>query len=132
MACFARVTASSPLSHWVGFVYDTTSMSIPASSSSAIRFATLELCGPQNLSASEMLSTIENVIGQEIKLKYLTDDEIRRSMSERKAPEYSIETLLKMFLHYNNGDFCGNPFVTTAILKRSPTTFAEFLKRELK
>ncbi|MDE7380639.1 MAG: NmrA family NAD(P)-binding protein [Muribaculaceae bacterium] len=95
-------------------------------------YATLELCGPQNLSASEMLTTIENVMGQEIKLKYLTDDEIRRSMSERKAPAYSIETLLKMFHHYNNGDFCGNPFVTTAILKRTPTTFAEFLKRELK
>ncbi|MDE7421345.1 MAG: NmrA family NAD(P)-binding protein [Muribaculaceae bacterium] len=96
------------------------------------QYATLELCGPQNLSASEMLSTIENVVGQEIKLKYLTDDEIRRSMSERNAPEYSIETLLKMFHHYNNGDFCGSPFVTTALLKRAPTTFAEFLKRELK
>ena len=96
------------------------------------QYATLELCGPQNLSASEILSTIENVVGQEIKLKYLTDDEIRRSMSERKAPEYSIETLLKMFNHYNNGDFCGSPFVTTALLKRTPTTFAEFLKRELK
>ena len=96
------------------------------------QYATLELCGPQNLSASEMLSTIENVVGQEIKLKYLTDDEIRRAMSERNAPEYSIETLLKMFQHYNNGDFCGSPFVTTAILKRTPTTFAEFLKRELK
>ncbi|MDE5826153.1 MAG: NmrA family NAD(P)-binding protein [Duncaniella sp.] len=96
------------------------------------QYATLELCGPQNLSASEMLSTIENVVGQEIKLKYLTDDEIRRAMSERNAPEYSIETLLKMFQHYNNGDFCGSPFVTTALLKRAPTTFAEFLKRELK
>ena len=96
------------------------------------QYATLELCGPQNLSASEMLSTIENVVGQEIKLKYLTDDEIRRAMSERNAPEYSIETLLKMFHHYNNGDFCGSPFVTTALLKRTPTTLAEFLKRELK
>ncbi len=96
------------------------------------QYATLELCGPQNLSASEMLSTIENVVGQEIELKYLTDDEIRRAMSERNAPEYSIETLLKMFHHYNNGDFCGSPFVTTVILKSMPTTFAEFLKRELK
>ena len=96
------------------------------------QYATLELCGPQNLSASEMLSTIENVVGQEIKLKYLTDDEIRRAMSERNAPEYSIETLLKMFHHYNNGNFCGSPFVTTALLKRAPTTFVEFLKRELK
>ena len=96
------------------------------------QYATLELCGPQNLSVSEMLSTIENVVGQEIKLKYLTDDEIRRSMSERNAPEYSIETLLKMFHHYNDGDFCGSDLVASTILKRAPTTFVEFLKRELK
>ena len=100
--------------------------------SKRFQYATLELCGPQNLSASEMLSTIENVVGQEIKLKYLTDDEIRRSMSERNAPEYSIETLLKMFHHYNDGDFCGSDLVASTILKRAPTTFAEFLKRELK
>ena len=96
------------------------------------QYSTLELCGPQNLSASDMLLDMESVIGQEMKLKYISDDEIRKSMSERKAPEYSIETLLKMFHHYNNGDFCGSPFVTTGILKRTPTTFAEFLNRELK
>ena len=101
-------------------------------SGTMFNYATVELCGPQNLSASDMLSTIENQMGQEIKLKYLTDYELRRSMSERNAPEYSIETLLKMFHHYNNGDFCGSPFVTTAILKRAPTTFAEFLKWDLK
>lgn len=96
------------------------------------QYSTLELCGPQNLSASEMLLDMEEVVRQEIKLKYISDSEIRKSMSERNAPEYSIETLLKMFHHYNNGDFCGSPFITTAILKRAPTTFAEFLKRELK
>ena len=96
------------------------------------QYTTLELCGPQNLSASEMLSAMESVMNHEIKLKYISDGEIRKSMSERNAPEYSIETLLKMFHHYNDGDFCGSPFVTTAILKRTPTTFTEFLKRELK
>ena len=100
--------------------------------SERFQYATLELCGPHNLSASEMLSTIENVVGQEIKLKYLTDDEIRRAMSERNAPEYSIETLLKMFHHYNNGDFCGSDLVASTILKRRPITFTEFLNREFK
>lgn len=95
-------------------------------------YATLELCGPDNLSVSQMLSAMENVTGEEIKMKYISDDEIRKSMSERNAPEYSIETLLKMFHHYNGGDFCGSPFVASAILKRTPTTFTEFLNRELK
>ena len=96
------------------------------------QYATLELCGPRNLTASDMLLDMESVLGQEIKLKYISDGEIRKSLSERNAPPYSIETLLKMFHHYNNDDFCGSSFVTTAILKRAPTTFTEFLKRELK
>ncbi|MDE6341439.1 MAG: NmrA family NAD(P)-binding protein [Muribaculaceae bacterium] len=95
-------------------------------------YATLEFCGPDNLSASEMLSAMEKVIGQKIELKYISDDEMRKSMAGKNVPEYSIETLLKMFHHYNGGDFCGSPFVTAAILKRTPTTFFEFLKKELK
>ena len=96
------------------------------------QYATLELCGPQNLSASEMLSDMETVMGKEVTMKYLSDDEIRETMSKRNAPDYSIETLLKMFHHYNEGDFCGSAFIAATILKRTPTTFIEFLKRELK
>ena len=96
------------------------------------QYSTLELCGPQNLSVSEMLSAMEKVMEQKIELKYISDGEIRNSMSERNAPEYSIDTLIKMFHHYNNGDFCGSAFTASAILKRTPTTFIEFLKRELK
>ncbi|MDE6010968.1 MAG: NmrA family NAD(P)-binding protein [Muribaculaceae bacterium] len=99
---------------------------------SGYHYATLELCGPDNLSASEMLSAMERVIGQKIELKYISDDELRKSMADKNVPEYSIETLLKMFHHYNGGDFCGSPFVTAAILERTPTTFLEFLMMELK
>lgn len=95
-------------------------------------YATLELCGPENISVSEMLSDIENTLGCKIELKYISDDELIKSMSQRGASEYSIDTLLRMFRHYNDGDFCGCPFITSAILKRSPATFNEFLKRELK
>lgn len=95
-------------------------------------YSTLELCGPQNLSALEMLSDMEHVLDREIKLRYITDDEFIKSMAEKNAPKHSIDSLLKMFHHYNNGDFGGSPFVTAAILKRMPTTFNEFLKKELK
>lgn len=96
------------------------------------QYSTLELCGPQNLSVSDILSAMEKVIGQEIELRYVPDDELRKSMTEREAPDYSIETLLKMFRHYNEGDFCGSPFTASAILKKLPTSFIEFLNRELK
>lgn len=48
------------------------------------------------------------------------------------ATEYSIDTLLKMFHHYNEGDFCGSDFIAKAILKRNPHTLVEFLKEVLK
>ncbi|MDE6785822.1 MAG: hypothetical protein K2J46_02130 [Muribaculaceae bacterium] len=79
-----------------------------------------------------MIKALEKMLCQRVELKYITDDELRKSMSGRNASEYSIETLLKMFHHYNGGDFCGSSFATASILKRSPTTFTEFLKRELK
>ncbi len=95
------------------------------------RYATLELCGPENLSVSDMLAAMEKVLGVGVELKYISDDELINSMSVRSVPQYSIDTLLQMFRHYNDGDFCGSDFVTSAILKRKPTTIAEFLKREL-
>lgn len=95
-------------------------------------YSTLELCGPENLAASEMLSSIEKTLGYEVGLQYISDEEFAKSMSVRGASEYSIDTLLKMFRHYNNGDFCGSPFIATVILKTPPTTFIEFLNRELK
>lgn len=95
-------------------------------------YSTLELCGPQNLCASEMLSAMGEVLGEEIGMKYISDEEIRTLMSARNASEYSIDTLLRMFHHYNDGDFCGSDFVTKMILKRNPHTLVEFLKKALK
>ena len=79
-----------------------------------------------------MVSSIETVLNGKVGFRFISDDEIRTSMSAGNASEYSIETLLKMFKHYNEDDFCGSPFIVSAILKRMPTTFDEFLNRELK
>lgn len=95
-------------------------------------FSTLELCGPENLSVSKMLSDIERILGKEICLRFISDEELMKSMSDRGEPHYSIDTLLKMFRHYNNRDFCGSPFIASVILKNTPSTFIEFLNRELR
>lgn len=94
-------------------------------------YAALELCGPENLSVSDMISALEEVLGGKIGFKHISDDELKKSMSAKNASDYSIDTLLRMFHHYNEGDFCGSDFVVSAILKRHPHTFVDFLKREL-
>lgn len=99
---------------------------------SQYQYSTLELCGPRNLSASDMISAIENVMGCKVNFKFIPDEVIRKAMSGRHSSDYSIETLLKMFNHYNSGDFCGSAFTVSAILKRTPVDFIEFLNSELK
>lgn len=95
-------------------------------------YSSLELCGPENLSADDMIRAIEKTIGNNVDFKYISDDELRNTMSSGNVSEYSIDTLLKMFRHYNNMDFCGSPFITGAILNRRPVSFSEFLIRELR
>lgn len=95
-------------------------------------YATMELCGPGNLSATDMLSAMEEVLGEKVGFKCISDDELKNSMEAIHATEYSIDTLLKMFHHYNEGDFCGSDFIAKAILKRNPHTLVEFLKEVLK
>ena len=95
-------------------------------------YSTLELCGPQNLSVTDILSSLEGVTGEKIDLRCISDEEIMNGMRAKGAAEYSVETLLEMFHHYNNGDFCGSLFISEAILRRKPTTFYDFLKREIK
>ncbi len=94
-------------------------------------YATLELCGPQNLSVSGMISAMESALGEKVGFKCISDEDLRKSMMARNASEYSIDTLLRMFHHYNEGDFCGSDFVASAILKRRPDSFEDFLKRSL-
>lgn len=95
------------------------------------RYATLELCGPHNLSAQDILSALADVIGKEVVLTFITDDTIAAGMKQRGASQYSIDTLLTMFRHYNEGDFCGSPVVAERLLGHYPASFNEFLKREL-
>ncbi|MFN2204625.1 MAG: nucleoside-diphosphate sugar epimerase, partial [Candidatus Promineifilaceae bacterium] len=49
----------------------------------------------------------------------------------RKAglSDFAVETLVQMFLHYEQFDFWGNPNVLSWLLGRPPATFAQFLQR---
>jgi hypothetical protein len=43
--------------------------------------------------------------------------------------DYAVETLVQMFLHYEQYDFWGNSNVLGWLLGHTPTTFAQFLER---
>jgi len=94
--------------------------------------ATYELCGPENLSLSDMIATMEQHFGHEIKVETSQDAMFAAQLKKLGVGDYQVNTLLKMFQHYNEHGFIGNPNVLTWILGRKPNNFSSFILRALK
>lgn len=92
-------------------------------------YAQLDLCGPRNLSAQDMLESLSHVAGAEVSLRYITDDEFIRMSESRNMPRHTLDVLLAMFRSYNRYGFLGNPYETSSLLGRSPQDFDSFLTK---
>lgn len=93
--------------------------------------ATYELCGPENLSLSDMLAAMELHFGLEIKVETPQDEIFAAQLKKHGVGDYKVNTLLKMFQHYNEHGFVGNPNVLTWILGRKPNDFSSFILRTI-
>jgi uncharacterized protein YbjT (DUF2867 family) len=94
--------------------------------------ATYELCGPENLSLSDMIAVMEQHFDCEIKVETPQDEMFAAQLKKHGAGDYQVDTLIKMFQHYNEHGFIGNPNVLTWILGRKPNDFSSFILRTLK
>ena len=94
-------------------------------------WATYELCGPENLSLSDMIAAMEQHFGLKIKVETPQYEMFAAQLKKHGVGEYKVNTLLKMFQHYNEHGFVGNPNVLTWILGRKPTDFSTFIKKTL-
>ena len=92
---------------------------------------TYELSGPENLSLSDMVEAMEQHFGGEIKVETLKDETFAAQLKNHGAQDYQVNTLLKMFQHYNEHGFIGNPNVLTWILCRRPNDFSSFIFKTL-
>ena len=93
--------------------------------------ATYELCGPENLSLSDMIAAMEQHFGREIKVETPQDEMFAAQLKKHGVGDYQVNTLLKMFKHYNEHGFVGNPNVLTWILGRKPNDFSSFILRTI-
>ncbi|MBU3179411.1 NmrA family NAD(P)-binding protein [Clostridium estertheticum] len=93
--------------------------------------ATYELCGPENLSLSDMLAAMELHFGLEIKVETPQDEMFAAQLKKHGVGDYKVNTLLKMFQHYNEHGFVGSPNVLTWILGRKPNDFSSFILRTI-
>ena len=93
---------------------------------------TYELSGPENLSLSDMVAAMKQHFGREIKVETPQDETFAAQLKKLGVGDYQVNTLLKMFQHYNEHGFVGNPNVLTWILGRKPNDFSSFILRTLK
>jgi hypothetical protein len=56
----------------------------------------------------------------------------QKKARESGLGQYQIDTLTKMFTYYNNHGFVGNQNILTLLLKRPPTSFADFIDRTIR
>ncbi len=92
--------------------------------------ATYELCGPENLSLPDMVTAMEQHFGREIKVETPQDEMLAAQLKKLGVGDYQVNTLLKMFQHYNEHGFIGNSNVLTWILGRKPNDFVSFIEKQ--
>ena len=93
--------------------------------------ATYELSGSENLSLNDMVEVMERSLNRKIQVETPTDEMFSAQLKKFGATNYRINTLLKMFHHYNAQGFYGNPNVLRWILGRNPNNFSTFMQKAL-
>src|SRR5262249_38099305 len=89
--------------------------------------ATYELCGSDFLRGVDIASIISEVSGYNIVAKEIKVDDFVKSISFPEMPDYTIDTLYRLFIYYGRYGIVGNPNVLTWLLSRAPTTFVEYV-----
>lgn len=93
--------------------------------------AIYELCGPDILSQREVAAALEKQLGRPVRAEAVQIEIWEQGARAAGLSDYALETLSKMFLHYEAFDFWGSPRVLGWLLGRLPTTFNQFLERTI-
>jgi uncharacterized protein YbjT (DUF2867 family) len=91
--------------------------------------ATYELAGPEILTQTAVAQILSRHLGRSIRAQKVPIPEWADRARASGMGEYQIETRVKMFRHYEDHGFWGNPRVLAHLLGRRPTSFAAFVKR---
>ncbi|MBX3046260.1 MAG: NmrA family NAD(P)-binding protein [Anaerolineales bacterium] len=92
--------------------------------------AVYQLAGPEVLSSAEMASQIAAHIRQSVAAIEQPLDDWRSSNAHLAA--YTRDTLAAMFAYYNTHGFVASSFTLAVLLERAPSSFANFLMREIR
>ncbi|WP_353647424.1 NmrA family NAD(P)-binding protein [Nakamurella sp. A5-74] len=96
--------------------------------------ATYELAGPGRYTAHELGAIISSVLGQPIEVREIDADTYLAAWfgdADPAAFPHQARMLRAISTRYSSHDFVGNPNVLNWLLRRAPTTFEQYVRREL-
>lgn len=91
--------------------------------------ATIELVGTPAMSQIEIAKILADQFGRPIEAEVVPREEWERGVRTSGLGDYQVLTLIKMFCYYESYGFMGNSNALSCLLKRQPTSFADFVKR---
>jgi uncharacterized protein YbjT (DUF2867 family) len=92
--------------------------------------ATYELVGTGPLTQAEVAQVLSQQLGRPVRVQSVPIETWEQQARGAGMGDYQVQTLVKMFRYYEKYGFWGNPRVLGGLLHRSPTTLAEFVRRE--
>ncbi len=93
--------------------------------------AIYELCGSESLSQVEVAEILSEKLKRTVRAERVLIEIWEVQARASGMDEYAVDTLVKMFQYYDRYGFTGNPGALTRLIGKSPTTFSEFIDREL-
>jgi uncharacterized protein YbjT (DUF2867 family) len=93
--------------------------------------ATYQLAGPEHLSQDDMAEILSELLGRPIRAARKPPQDMRREAAAAGMPAERIETMVRMNAHYDGHGLIGNANVLRWLIGRPPTTFRDFVRREL-
>jgi uncharacterized protein YbjT (DUF2867 family) len=96
--------------------------------------ATYELVSTGRYTAHDLANVISEELGREVPAKKIDPDEFTRAslgVDDLDRFAYRTQAARAISRRYSSHDFVGNPNVLTWLLGREPTTFRQFVRREL-
>jgi NAD(P)H dehydrogenase (quinone) len=92
---------------------------------------TYELVGPGFFSQIEIAEKMGEILGIQVQAEQIPLEQWKAQAQRGTLGEYAVDTLYKMFSYYGSFNFRGNQKALEMLLGRTPTSFKDFLSREL-
>lgn len=90
--------------------------------------AIYELCSCEQYSAEQITEIISQKTGKKVIARAIDREIWETGMRSQHLPDYAVDTLLKMFLYYEEFEFLGNCNQLTWLLGRKPNNFSNFIE----